>query len=418
MKSVIKYTLAVTLAAGAANAAHHHQHRHIKRTGTKVEKRSPDVVVVAGATATVYQLDGKVIDPEKAKAGLEDGDFIIVGETTPTYAPPPPPSSTSSQDLKAQFIESKTSSSAPPPPPTTTAQPSPSPKPAQQATQGNTGGTGINTPFPNGKIPCSHFPSDYGAVPLNYLGFGGWSGIQFTDTSPSGLSISSIITAITGQGCGSQGPGYCSYACPPGSQKTQWPAPQGATGQSIGGLWCNADGYLELTRPESQYLCESGAGGVWIQNDLTVVVSTCRTDYPGTESMVIPAVANPGSKVAICNPDQSNYYVWEGKATSAQYYVNKKGYGPEDACVWNSPIDPLGAGNWSPVILGVGLSGGTTFISIFQNLPTSNAKLDFNIEITGDVNSKCSYINGQWSGGSNGCTTGVPKGGQATIRYF
>ena len=151
--------------------------------------------------------------------------------------------------------------------------------------------------------------------------------------------------------------------------------------------------------------CEPGAGGVTIKNDLTEIVSTCRTDYPGTESMVIPAIAQPGEEVTVTNPIQDNYYVWDGKSTSAQYYVNKKGLGPKDACVWNSPSDPTGAGNWSPIILGVGkASDGITYLSIFQNAPTSTAQLDFNIEITGDVNSKCSYINGQWTGGSSGCT--------------
>lgn len=115
----------------------------------------------------------------------------------------------------------------------------------------------------------------------------------------------------------------------------------------------------------------------------------------------------------------ANYYQWDGKPTSAQYYVNKKGLNVADACVWDSSADPSGAGNWAPINIGVGKAyDGVTYISIFPNAPTNNVKLDFNIEITGDVNTKCSYIDGQWSGGSNGCTTGLRPGGQATIRYF
>ncbi|KAL7794595.1 SUN domain-containing protein [Trichoderma ceciliae] len=436
--------LAATLAASVAATPshhHHHQHRHAKKeTPFKAEKRAPDVTeVVVGATTTVYQLDGKIVDPATAKAGLDDGEFIIVGESTPTYVPPPPPpppSSTRAVDMKAQFIEeavtstaapsptsTSSSTSIPPPPPTTSAQPTtssaPPPKSSKPAQQSQpSGGAGLNADFPSGTLPCSHFPSDYGAVALEWLGTGDWSGIQFVPGyTADSVSISDIITAVSGQTCGKGA--MCSYACPPGYQKTQWPSAQGATLQSIGGLYCNLDGFLELTRPDHPKLCEPGAGGVTIQNDLDESVCTCRTDYPGIESMVIPACAAAGQSIPLCNPDETDYYIWDEKTTSAQYYVNKKGYGVADACVWNSPLDPVGAGNWAPVNVGVGKTAdGTTFLSIFQNLPTSTAPLGFNIEIDGDVTSKCSYINGQWSGGSNGCTTSMPDGGSAVIRYF
>ncbi|KND90401.1 Secreted beta-glucosidase sun1 [Tolypocladium ophioglossoides CBS 100239] len=433
MKNLINYTLAAGLAAGAAAHSHNHLHRHVKKdAGSKVEKRQPDVVTefVVGPTETVYQLGGKLLDAQKAKAGLEGGDYVVVGETTPTYTPPPPPpppqpTTTSVTKLAAQFIEKPSSSSAPPPPPTTTYQPPPPPKSTQAPAPkpsstgpSYSGGTGLNAQFPSGQIKCSEFPSQYGAVPLDWLNMGGWAGLQFVpDFSISALSISNIVTGIAGQSCSSGC--MCSYACPPGYQKAQWPKAQGATKQSIGGIFCNSDGYLELTRDGSSTLCEPGAGGVTIKNDLSEVVSTCRTDYPGTESMVIPTIAQPGQEIILTNPVQDAYYVWNGLSTSAQYYVNKKGLGAKDACVWNSPSDPTGAGNWSPIIVGVGKAkDGITYISIFPNLPTSNAQLDFNIEIKGDINSKCSYINGQWSGGSNGCTTGMQSGGQATIHYF
>ncbi|KAL7942299.1 glycoside hydrolase family 132 protein [Trichoderma barbatum] len=437
----MKYTiLAATLAASVTAHSHHHHHHAKKDAAHKVEKRAPDVVteVVVGATATVYQLDGKIVDPATAKAGLADGEYIVIGETTPTFVPPPPPppptststSTTTSGGMRAQFVEEHDSSSRsyphpPPPPPTTTAQPPassappPPPKAPKKPAKPSppSGGTGLDADFPSGKIPCSTFPSEYGAVALDWLGTGGWSGLQFVPGySAASLSISEIITGISGQDCADGA--MCSYACPPGYQKTQWSSAQGATLQSVGGLYCN-NGFLELTRPDHPKLCEPGAGGVFIKNDLDESVCTCRTDYPGIESMVIPLCADPGETVPVCNPEQSHYYQWDGKSTSAQYYINKKGYGVADACVWNSPLDPKGAGNWSPIILGVGKTdGGLTFISIFQNLPTSTALLDFNIEIIGDVNSKCSYINGQWTGGSNGCTTAMPAGGRAVVRYF
>ncbi|KAL6896263.1 glycoside hydrolase family 132 protein [Trichoderma longibrachiatum] len=433
--AVLAATLAASVAATPSHHHHHHAHRHAKKHApAKVEKRAPDVVteVVVGATATVFELDGKIVDAATAKAGLAEGEYIIVGETTPTFTPPPPPppATSSAAPLRAQFVEepisspaAPTTTSAPPPPPTTTAQATTSSAPSSTASKPASsspvsGATGLDADFPSGKISCHTFPSEYGAVALDWLGTGGWSGLQFVpDYSPDSQSITDIITGIAGQTCGKGA--MCSYACPPGYQKTQWPKAQGSTLESIGGLYCNEDGFLELTRPDHPKLCEAGAGGVSIKNELDDSVCTCRTDYPGIESMVIPACASGGETIELTNPDESDYYVWDGKSTSAQYYVNKKGYAVEDACVWNSSLDPKGAGNWSPVIIGTGkTSDGTTWLSIFQNLPTSTALLDFNIEITGDVSSKCSYINGQWTGGDNGCTTSMPSGGSAVIRYF
>ncbi|KAG7102081.1 secreted beta-glucosidase SUN4 like protein [Verticillium longisporum] len=123
--------------------------------------------------------------------------------------------------------------------------------------------------------------------------------------------------------------------------------------------------------------------------------------------MVIPTIPQPGEKVALTNPSANDYYVWNNLPTTAQYYVNKKGLPVEDACTWNSPVDPKGAGNWAPINIGTGKAAdGNTYISIFPNLPTSTAQLDFNIEIIGDVNTKCALIDGQYTGGgSTGCTS-------------
>ncbi|KAJ6445547.1 Secreted beta-glucosidase sun1 [Purpureocillium lavendulum] len=418
MKNVLNYALAATMAASATASSHHHLHRHAKKHGgSRVEKRAPDAVTVyvAGATATAYEMGGKPYDAASAQACIKEGNCVVVGETTPTFSPPPPPPKpTTTSKAAAQFIEKPSTTSSPPPPPpkTTTSQAPPPPastqaKPAK-SNSFNSGATGVDAEFPSGKIKCSEFPSDYGALALDWLDLGKWSGLQFVpDFSPGALSISNIVTGVTGQTC-SKGC-MCSYACPPGYQKTQWSSAQGSTKQSIGGLYCNSNGYLELTRKSATTLCEKGAGGVTIQNDLSEVVSTCRTDYPGTESMVIPLVAQPGGSVDVTNPVQSKYYQWDGQKTTAQYYINPKGLGPKDACVWNSPACPKCAGNWAGVNLGVGQDdSGTTWIGLFANAPTSTAKLDFNIEITGDVSIKCGYSNGQFTGGSNGCTVSSP----------
>lgn len=447
------FTLALAaMAVGAsAHAGHQHGHLHKKNASPVVNKREPAVVTkyAAAATNVVYELNGKILSPDEAKQGIKGGDFVVVGETEPTYTPPPPPPeptttstpepepTSSSVDLGAQFIESltpepetTTSEAPPPPPPTTKAKPSPkpSPKPAPSpeapssgSGSGSSSGQGMDREFPDGEIDCSSFPSEYGAVGLSWLGFKGWSGLQFTPNfSFSVKSIAEIHTGISGQGC-SKGC-MCSYACPPGYQKTQWPAAQGATKQSIGGLWCGNDGKLYKTRESSNTLCEKGAGGVSVQNKLGVEAVLCQTDYPGTEGMYIPSVAAPGSTIEITNPVQDEYYQWDGMATSAQYYLNPKGVSKEVACEWDSPNTPANTGNWAPVIVGVGkASDGITYISIFQNKPTSLEKLDFNIEIVGDVSSSCSYDakSQKFYGGNDpdGCTTGMKSGGRATIQF-
>jgi hypothetical protein len=117
-------------------------------------------------------------------------------------------------------------------------------------------------------------------VAANWLGLGGWTGLQSCPGYSSGASsISNIITGVSGSSC-KEGD-FCSYACPPGYQKSQWPSAQGSTGQSIGGIYCSG-GKLHLTNPSlSKKLCIPGAGNVNIQNNLGKNVAVCRTDYPG-----------------------------------------------------------------------------------------------------------------------------------------
>ncbi|KAM0329792.1 hypothetical protein ACHAQA_003956 [Verticillium albo-atrum] len=439
MKSITHLAFAATLAVTVAAQPHHqHQQLHKKHVASPVEKREPDPVVVyeVGPTVTLYELGGKQVSAEEAKEGIEDGLFVVIGESKPSYTPPPPPPPPSTSEapletavIAAQFFESKelsTSTPEPTPEPTPTTS-SVAPPPTTTAVKvdnsnkgsSSKGGQGIDSKFESGKVKCSQFPSDYGALAIDYLGTDGWTGIQKVPKYTVGdTSIGYIETAVK-EGCT---PGsFCSYACPVGYQKTQWPSAQGDTLQSIGGLYCNDEGYLELSRPEHDTLCEKGAGGVWIQNDLDDISCVCRTDYPGSESMVIPTIPQPGEKVALTNPSADDYYVWNNLPTTAQYYVNKKGYSVEDACTWNSPLDPKGAGNWAPINVGTGKAAdGNTYISIFPNLPTSTAELDFNIEIIGDVNSKCALINGQYTGGgSTGCTTTLASTkGEAIIRFY
>ncbi|KAG4217237.1 hypothetical protein PC116_g34282, partial [Phytophthora cactorum] len=173
-------------------------------------------------------LGDEVVSADEAKDGIDKGLYVVVGETTPTFTPPPPPAVTSSSSSKTDgvFIQKVTASSASPSsaPPTTTSS-----APAATSSSSSSSGypTGIDAEFPDGKIKCDHFPEEYGAVPLNWLGLGGWSGLQFTPSYKFGdFSISFIETGVKGM---SKKTGFYSYACPEGYVKTQWPSAQGST---------------------------------------------------------------------------------------------------------------------------------------------------------------------------------------------
>lgn len=401
MKGVLKTALAAAVVVGVAAQPHNHGHRHLhakKHAQSPVEKRDTVIVteVVEGPTVVEYVLDGQKVDPAKAEDGISKGLYLVKGSSTPTFSAPPPAVTTSkaSVDHGGQFFEkatttTPTTTTAPPPPPTTSAAPPALP-------------TGLDADFPSGKIKCDQgVPTEYGAVNVTWTGTEGWTTLAKFGQWIKGVQIDNIVSPTSG-GCQ---PGMmCSYACPPGYQKSQWPAEQGIRGQSVGGLWCNDDGFLELTRPDHPKICEPGAGGVFIKSELPGNAAVCRTDYPGNEGMYIPLETTPGGTFPLTNPESATYYIWEGKTTTAQYYVNNLGVAVEDACTWSSPKYPSSAGNWSPTNIGVGKSAdGITYISVFQNLPSSTAVLNFDIEVTGDISGTCTLKSGTYSG-NNGCT--------------
>ncbi|KAL7628668.1 Sperm-associated antigen 4 protein [Parahypoxylon ruwenzoriense] len=415
--AILNVAIAASFAAGAAAQPHHHGHHHHKRhDNSPVEKRDVETTYIP-ATVTQYVLGDEQVSPEEAKAGLDKGLYVVVGETTPTFTPPPPPAVTSTSSKEdAVFIQkvtSSSSSSSSAPPSTTSTSSAPA---ATSSSTYSTGATGIDADFPNGKVPCSTFPSEYGAVALPWLKLGGWSGLQFTPNYKIGdLSISFIENGVAGM---AKKTGFYSYACPEGYVKTQWPEAQGSTLQSVGGLLCNADGYLELSRPSSKKLCEPGVAGITIKNKMTKNVAICRTDYPGIEAMVIPVDALPGTTRSLANVKSADYYKWDGKDTSLQYYVNQPGVSVEDGCVWDCSEDHDECGNWAPTILGVGeAADGNTYISLFPNKPTSSANPRMNIEITGDVSIPCYFKDGAYAVGNSGCTTTIPSGGKAVITF-
>ncbi|KIV84001.1 hypothetical protein PV11_05981 [Exophiala sideris] len=431
---------------------HNHAHRHVH------EHKARDVSTVtswaAGPTAYAYVLDGEEITAEQVCAGLTDHELQFVDGSDPgvcsdlvssavstassTKASPSTTwmyssSSTTTTTLSvasssaAEFFQhsswaaSGSSSSSVSASAAATATASSanswggnswssaaSASSASSTSSVSSSGSGVSSSFPDGELDCSTFPSDYGAIALDYLELGGWSGLQ--QVTISGNAVTNIVTGVAGNTC-TEGM-MCSYACPPGYQKSQWPSTQGASGQSVGGLECSG-GKLKLTNSAlSSSLCIAGVGGVEATNNADGVVSICRTDYPGTESETIPVELQPGSTEALAVPDASSYYTWKGQSTSAQYYLNPIGYGASQACQWGSSGSPLG--NYAPINFGVGAKDGTTWLSIFQNSPTTSAQYSGTVELTGNLSGSCKYSNGQYCSAtgcnSQGCTVSVISG--------
>ncbi|GMM35492.1 SUN family protein [Saccharomycopsis crataegensis] len=258
--------------------------------------------------------------------------------------------------------------------------------------------------FTDGTIKCSDFPSGQGVISVSWIGYGGWTSLQNQGTG--GTNPSSCTDGV-----------LCSYACQAGMSKTQWPSSQPSDGESRGGLLCK-NGYLYRTNTASNYLCEWGKNTAKAVSKVNQVISLCRTDYPGSENMNIPTRLEAGGSQPMSVVDEDSYYQWEGKKTSAQYYVNNAGVDVEKGCVWGTAGS--GIGNWAPVVLGAGYTGGNTWLSIIPN-PNNKVAPNYSVKITADDNSSisgsCSYVNGVYSGGSgsDGCTVSVTKGSASFV---
>lgn len=258
--------------------------------------------------------------------------------------------------------------------------------------------------FQDGVYSCDTFPVGQGVIALNHLGYGGWSGIYNSDTS-------------TGGSC-KEG-SYCSYACQSGMSKTQWPDDQPSNGVSVGGLLCK-NGKLYKSNTRSNYLCEWGVDKAHVKSEIGKSVAICRTDYPGTENMVIPTVVGAGETSVITVVDLDTYYTWRGGSTSAQYYVNNAGVSYEDGCLWGT--SGSGVGNWAPLNFGAGYTNGIAYLSLIPN-PNNYDSLNFNVKIvaadsSSSVSGLCVYENGKYNGdGTDGCTVGVTTGTANYVLY-
>ena len=314
--------IAIFAAAAGVTVAKPHQriHRHAQAHVRRMAR--PDNAMYAPApveTIIVYELDDRLISEEEARRGIANGTLrwsddgvlsssvqgpVVLPTTlsTPSTEVQVPiqtqPTTTQIQQVETQQPTSFTmntstaaasaSISAPAPlqAPAPAAAPDVSPDDPNDLVDEDGNCTSCDKPFPNGVIPCSQFPYGYGAMPLNNEGLGGWSGIQDPGYR-GGDGFDNIRTVVRGScsdgSCCTEGT-YCSYGCPNPYLKLSFPKKQGKTGQTVGGLYCNDQGMLEMADGSiGKTLCGKGSTKmtVKVQNKLKKPVSICRTDYPG-----------------------------------------------------------------------------------------------------------------------------------------
>jgi SUN family beta-glucosidase len=121
--------------------------------------------------------------------------------------------------------------------------------------------------------------------------------------------------------------------------------------------------------------------------------------------MVVPTVVEANQTLPMSVVLEDTYFQWEGKPTSAQYYVNRKGGSASSDCLWATSSDNFG--NWAPVNFGSGSTGGVAWLSIMLNPLQTTSTLDYNVKIecvSGTMDGTCSYENGVITEGGNGCT--------------
>ena len=280
----MRFALATSVALSGAASALNHLHGHVHRAHPRSLPKPYVVEETVEVTVLECWLGDRAIPAEECDEGVRNGTLAFLEDSYNRQKPKP------------TSVSTYLTTSTPTPEPVSVAkyEPSPSPEPAKPVPElvkpgPSFGGGWSDNPntlkeFPDGQIDCSVFPSDYGAVPLKWLNIGGWASVQqpAIDTAAGYNDIMTVTRSqCVGETCCLEG-SFCSYACPSGYLKTQWPAKQGATGQSIGGLYCQG-GKLRLSKPEDRYLCVQGHQDpkITVKNTLGQNVAICRTNYPG-----------------------------------------------------------------------------------------------------------------------------------------
>jgi hypothetical protein len=300
--AAVAFATAGSIVAAAPSSPHKHGRHH-----EDIQKRFPGtttVVTVVGTTTVAYDVNGKFESESEMCKGIADGSIVLQkGEELPlscSSSTGSPRSNTPADTSKIAVASTPTATAsmvvAAQQPSSTSSSVISSSAARTLETNGyytatvsyssdsasstaNLNGQGLDKEFPDGKLDCSEFPSDYGAIRVPWMGIGGWSGIQYPQIE--GNFVTHIDTAVPGGNNCTAG-AMCSYACPPGYQKSQWPLVQGSTGQSVGGLQCDRNNKLTLTNPDlSKTLCIKGTGATKVKNQLKANAAICRTDYPG-----------------------------------------------------------------------------------------------------------------------------------------
>ncbi|GAV53651.1 hypothetical protein ZYGR_0AK01530 [Zygosaccharomyces rouxii] len=377
------------LAVPAHEHADHHRRdsvvhvtKFVDQNGNSVQNQGSASAVYTTVEASPSGLQAHNKGPQTTLA--PSGSSSAGGSSASSSASATSVSSSSSGSSSGSQAPSSTSSSS-------------SPSGSGSSSGGSDGGD-----FQDGTISCSDFGISKfdGVVSLDWVNKNGWASVM-------------DMNGNTADSC--QDGYYCSYACSPGMSKTQWPSNQPGDGKSVGGLLCK-NGKLYRTNTDANSLCESDQGGSSVVNKKDQSIAMCRTDYPGSEDMVIPTVVDGGSTQPLSVVKEDSYYQWQGKKTSTQYYVNNAGVSKEDGCVWSN--SGSGKGNWAPLVVGSGYTNGITYLSIMPN-PNNKDSPNFNVKIEGDnVDGDCKYENGQFSGsGSDGCTAAVRSGSAQLVFY-
>lgn len=375
---IVSTLLASAMAAPSGFKHHHHQHQNEARA-----------VVTTFRTVTVGA-DGQVRGAAAETASASDS-AVTSASTTVTASSQTPSSSASSSSASSASSSSGSS-------------------PSSSPSGGISGDLSLfsdpSEKFEDGVHDCDTLPTGQGVIGIDWLSEinGGFSSI---------MNMNGDTSSTCKDGY------YCSYACQAGMSKTQWPSDQPSSGISVGGLYCK-NGKLYRSNQDKDYLCEWGYKGTNFVSKIDKDIAICRTDYPGSENMNIPTLLEGGSTAPVSVVDSDNYYMWKGGRSSTQYYVNNAGVSVEKGCIWGTAGS--GVGNWAPVVLGAGNTGGKTYLSLIPN-PNNKDAPNYSVKIQG-VNGastvgSCSYEDGNYKGGhgSDGCTLTVDSGDAEFVFY-
>ena len=366
-------------------AKQHHEHKHAARdvVGTVVEYYDQAGNIVSTAFIAASETTSSSETTSVSVSAVQENAVSVA--TTTDASSTTASSSTSSSSTSSSTSTSSSSSSS-----------------SSSDISGNLDNfESPSTTFTDGTIKCTDIDSlteQDGVIALDWVGYGGYASVMNMDGDTS-------TTCKSGY--------YCSYACQAGMSKTQWPSTQPSDGRTVGGLYCDSDGYLYKTNTDKDYLCEWGEESAYFKSEIDEEVALCRTDYPGSENMVVPTLLSSDSTEPVSVVIEDSYFKWDGASTSAQYYVNNAGVSVEDGCIWSTSGTTVG--NWAPLVIGAGYSDSISYLSLIPN-PNNEAGTNYNVKFVArdgaSMNGDCAYVDDTYTGGSgsDGCTISVTSG--------